>query len=104
MIDSSVASLRGMSATIRRRASTRTRWLMPRISGNSDEIIRIADPLLGHPRDQGVDLRLSADVDAARQLVQDQNLRFCRQRASEDNLLLIAAGRSRPTACSIEAS
>jgi hypothetical protein len=42
--------------------------------------------------DQGVDLLLGADVDAAGRLVEDQHARLARQPAAQDHLLLVAAG------------
>ena len=65
---------------------------MPRISGSSDEIIRIARPSRGQLAHQPVDLGLGADVDALRRLVEDQHARLRRQPAGQRDLLLVAAG------------
>ena len=56
-----------------------------------DEDARLA--LLGQVEDEALDLRLGADVDAARRLVEDQHLRVRRQPASQDDLLLVAAAQ-----------
>ena len=45
--------------------------------------------------DQPVDLRLGADVDAARRLVEDEQHRLPRQPARQHDLLLVAAGQLR---------
>ena len=52
-----------------------------------------AEPLIGELADQRLDLGLGADVDAARRLVEDQELRVHAQPAGEQHLLLIAAGQ-----------
>ena len=51
-----------------------------------------AEPVLGELLDDALDLRLGADVDAARRLVEDQQLRVHREPAREQHLLLVAAG------------
>ena len=43
--------------------------------------------------DDAVDLRLGADIDAARRFVQDQHLRLGLQQARQQHLLLVAAGQ-----------
>ena len=48
--------------------------------------------LLGKLQDQFVNLVLSADVNAARRLVEEQNVRLRQQPASKNDLLLVAAG------------
>ena len=45
------------------------------------------------PVDELVDLELRADVDAARRLVEQQDLRLRQQRLAEHDLLLVAAGK-----------
>ena len=76
---------------------------MPSISGSSDEIMRIAMPRAGQLAHQPVDLRLRADVDALRRLVEDDHRRLGRQPPRQRDLLLVAAGEvadrvHRPTA------
>ena len=56
-----------------------------------DEHARLA--VLGQREDEPLDLGLGADVDAARGLVEDQDLRVRRQPAGEDDLLLVAAAQ-----------
>ena len=51
-----------------------------------------AEALVGEFADERLDLRLGADVDAARRLVEDQQLRVGAQPAREQHLLLVAAG------------
>ena len=51
-----------------------------------------AHALIGQLAHQLVDLALRADVDAARRLIEDQNLRVGRQPFADDDLLLVAAG------------
>ena len=50
------------------------------------------DAVRGELVHQGVDFRLRADVDPARRLVHDQDLRVQRQPLGDDHLLLVAAG------------
>ena len=88
---SGVASSRGMSAVRRPSQTTRTRSAMPRTSGSSEEIIRIAMPLAGQLGEQPVHLGLGADVDAAGGLVDDQQPRLGGQPLGDDDLLLVAA-------------
>ena len=64
---------------------------MPISSGSSEEIIRTATPSLRELADQVVDAGLGADVDAARRLVEDQDLRLRLQPLGEHDLLLVAA-------------
>ncbi len=45
----------------------------------------------GQPVDQAVDLRFGADVDAARGLVEDDDLGIPLEPASQEGLLLVAA-------------
>ena len=52
------------------------------------------EALVREPPDQAVDFRLGADVDAAGWLVQKQHLFARMHPAGEQNLLLIAAGKS----------
>src|SRR5262245_52325392 len=59
------------------------------LGGDDDD----AFALLRQPRDDGVDLELCADVDAAGRLVQDQDLRAGEQPLAEHHLLLVAAGK-----------
>ena len=58
------------------------------LGGDHDD----GDPLLGELGDQGVDLGLGADVDAAGGFVEDENLRLGGEPAGDDDLLLVAAG------------
>ena len=51
-----------------------------------------AEALVGELADQRLDLGLGADVDAARRLVEDQELRIGAEPAREQHLLLVAAG------------
>ena len=53
---------------------TSTRSASRRISGSSDETTMIAATFRGQRLDQVVDLGLGADVDAARRLVEEQDL------------------------------
>ena len=64
---------------------------MPSSSGISDEIMRMHLPSARQPGDEGVDLVLGADVDAARRLVEDQQLGLGEQPLAEHHLLLVAA-------------
>jgi hypothetical protein len=64
-------------------------------SGISLEIRRTALPSAARTVDEGVDLRLGPDVDAARGLVQDEDPAARGQPAREDDLLLVAAGEAR---------
>lgn len=43
--------------------------------------------------DQADDLRMGADIDATRRLVENEKVRFRGQSAGEDHLLLVAAGQ-----------
>ena len=79
------------------------RSLMPRISGSSDEIIRIASPRSASSCISAWISAFDADVDALRRLVEDEDLRLGRQPARQRDLLLVAAGEgcdvaARPTA------
>ena len=65
---------------------------MRRISGSSDEIIMMALPSRGEVVEKPVDLALGADVDAARRLVEDQDVGVAREPLGDDDLLLVAAG------------
>ena len=51
------------------------------------------EPFVGERGDQMVDFGDGADVDAARRLVEDDQLGFLDQRLGDDHLLLIAAGK-----------
>src|SRR6185312_16303168 len=59
------------------------------LGGDDDDAL----PLLRQPRDDGVDLELGADVDAARRLVKDQDFRPGEQPLRQHHLLLVAAGQ-----------
>src|ERR1700730_14936600 len=48
--------------------------------------------LLSEPMHQAIDLGLGADIDAARRLVEDQNVRLRHHPFADDQFLLIAAG------------
>ena len=52
-----------------------------------------ADPLGGELVDHCVDLRLGADVDAARRLIEDQHRRVGVEPFAQHHLLLVAAGK-----------
>ena len=52
-----------------------------------------AEALVGELADQRLDLGLGADVDAARRLVEDQELRIGAEPAGEQHLLLVAAAK-----------
>ena len=90
---------RSSVATIVPPCITAMRSLMPRISGSSDEIIRMARPSRGQLAHQAVDLGLGAHVDALRRLVEDQHRGLRRQPARERHLLLVAAGEVCRPAC-----
>ena len=70
---------------------TRTRSATRRISGSSEETTIIERALGGELLDQGVDLGLGADVDAAGRLVEQQDARTGGDPAADDRLLLVAA-------------
>ena len=67
---------------------------MPRISGSSDEIIRIVSPWAARCEIGAVDVGLRAHVDAVRGLVEDQDARLGREPLGEDDLLLVPAGEA----------
>ena len=71
---------------------TAMRWLSRSTSGSSDEMTMIALPSRGQLVQQPVDLALGADVDAARRLVEDQDVAVAQQPFGDDDLLLVAAG------------
>ena len=78
---------------------TAMRSHMPSSSGRSDDAIRTAMPLARHVADDGVDIELGADVDAARRLVEQQDSPASpRERLGEDHLLLVAAAEFRSRA------
>jgi hypothetical protein len=52
-----------------------------------------APTLAGEFGDQPVDLRLGADIDAARRLVKDQNPRLGEKPTSDQTLLLVASAQ-----------
>ena len=91
MIFSWVASALSSSPVIRPSHITTIRWLIRRISGSSDEIMMIAFALLREVVQQPVDLALGADVDAARRLVEDQDVGVGGEPLADDDLLLVAA-------------
>ena len=64
---------------------------MPRTSGNSEEIIRIAMPSEASLLIKRMDSRLGADIDAARRLIEDQDARVGGQPFCQHHLLLVAA-------------
>ena len=72
-------------------AMTRMRSASPISSGISDEIKQHADAARSEVGDHLVDLRLGADVDAARRLVEDEHFELPRQPARQHHLLLVAA-------------
>ena len=72
-----------------RMTSTRSAFV---ISSAISEVIRtIATPSARDAAQDRVDLRLGADIDAARRLVQDEHARIGDEAAAEKDLLLIAA-------------
>ncbi len=84
---------RSISAAMRPSHMTMMRSEMPMTSGNSLEMTTIAMPPGGKLVEDLVDFRLGADIDAARRLVDDQNLdALFGQPAAENDLLLVAAG------------
>ena len=67
---------------------------MPRTSGISEEISSTATPLSARSRDHPVDLDLGGDVDAARRLVEDEQLGVLDQQPfGEHHFLLVAAAK-----------
>ena len=70
---------------------TAMRSLRPRISGSSEEISRTACASSRQAVDQGVDLDLGPDIDAARRLIEDEDRGVVAQPLAEHDLLLIAA-------------
>ena len=85
------------SATSRPRRMTSTRCARPITSSSSDEISRTPRPVGGERGEEVVDRALGADVDAARRLVGDHDLRVAEQHPREQHLLLVAAReRCRP--------
>ena len=70
------------------------RLVMPRISGISEETTMMVLPCLAMLDDELVDLVLGADVDAARGLVHEEDLRPALEPLAEDDLLLVAAGEA----------
>ena len=87
----SLSSSRWSSAAIRPWRMTSTRSARRMISGSSDETTITDLPSAARRLDQSVDLGLGADVDAARRLVEQQDLAFGRDPAGDDGLLLVAA-------------
>ena len=73
---------------------TSTRSQMPMISGSSLEMTMMPMPLVRKLVDDPVDFGLGADVDAARRLVEDQDLRADLEPARQQHLLLVAAGEA----------
>ena len=71
--------------------TTRMRSLTRRISGRSEEIIRIAHAARRQIGDDAMNLRLGADVDAMRRLVEDQHRGIGREPFAEHDLLPISA-------------
>ena len=92
MIAAALASACGRSATVRPSLSTNTRSAPSMISSSSEEIISTPQALVGELADQRLNLGLGADVDAARRLVEDQQLRVGAEPARQQHLLLVAAG------------
>ena len=88
---SSVAPSPGSSPTVRPSAMTTMRSASASTSGRSDDTTSSATPRVGERPQQAVDLRARADIDAARRLVDDQELRLHRQPLGEQHLLLVAA-------------
>ena len=93
MILTCVASARSRKPVTRPSCITMMRSLMPSTSGISDEIMITATPCPASCDDEPVDLRLGADIDAARRLVEDEDLRIGQQPAADQHLLLVAAGK-----------
>ena len=92
MIAAALASACGRSATVRPSLSTNTR------SAPFDDFLELggdhqyAEALIGKLADERLNLGLGADVDAARGLVEDQELRIGAEPSRQQHLLLIAAG------------
>ena len=87
------ASSRRISPVTRPSRIVTMRSETARISGSSDEMAITAMPRIRHLQKQVVHLDLGADVDAARRLVDDQDLGPERQPAGQHHLLLVAAGQ-----------
>ena len=66
---------------------------MPSTSGRSDEIMIDAGPVLDEPVHQQIDVVPRRDVDAARRLVEDEDVGAGRQPLRQHHLLLVAAAQ-----------
>ena len=104
---SSSLAVGGNSPTISPSYMTRIRSESERISSSSSETSRIAAALVALLDQAAVDELDRADVEAARRLRGDQDLRVAVDLAREDDLLLVAAGeaagaRRRPAAADVE--
>ena len=93
MMVASLASARGRVAATRPRRSTTTRSDRRSISSISEEISTIARPSATSCSMKAIDLLLGADVDAARRLVEDQDLGLDRKRPADQHFLLVAAAQ-----------
>ena len=62
-------------------------------SSSSEEMSSDRHPLRGELADERLDLRLGADVDPARRIVEEQDARVQAQHAREQDLLLVAPGQ-----------
>ena len=79
--------------TIRRSRTTKILWQSISNSFSSEEMSSTPTPRLGDLGQDGVDLLLGADIDAARRLVADQQARRAQEGASDQQLLLVAAAQ-----------
>ena len=66
---------------------------IPSNSSMSEEIIRIAIPLLASSAHQLIDFLFGADIDAAGGFIKDQDIGFRRQGLCQDHFLLVAAAQ-----------
>ena len=95
MIVSWVAVAASISSTSSPSAMTRMRSLIASTSGRSDEMTRMARPVVGKLGDDVMDLRLGADIDAVRRLVENEHGGLGRQPFGEGDLLAVPAGQQR---------
>lgn len=94
MIVTSSISVFERLPVIRPWKTTSVRWQMLMISGSSEETTMIRQSRLRELLEQLVDLRLRADVDAARRLDMISTLQSAQaQQARQEELLLLAPER-----------
>ena len=73
--------------------SRKMRSQMPSTSSSSEEKTATEVPVVREAPDDVVDLRLGADVDPTRRLIEEQQFGVREQALGEDDLLLVAAGQ-----------